>query len=149
VFFYSRDRGGEHPEQDLAGYAGLMQADTMPASPSSTRPTANPDRSLKLRAGHTEGASSLTWRGPPGVDVKLWYLECLIMRKIGAYIVIGALAATIVSPSPVSAFGLYFGPFHIGFGHRHRDRHRLAHHPHYVDLSAASNGLGLSKSFAR
>ena len=50
------------------------------------------------------------------------------MRKIGAYIVIGALAATIVSPSPVSAFGLYFGPFHIAFGHRHR----LAHHPHYL-----------------
>jgi hypothetical protein len=23
---YSRDRGGEHPEQHLAGYAGLMQA---------------------------------------------------------------------------------------------------------------------------
>jgi transposase len=27
VFFYSRDRGGEHPEQHLARYAGLMQAD--------------------------------------------------------------------------------------------------------------------------
>jgi transposase len=27
VFFYSSDRGGEHPEQHLAGYAGLMQAD--------------------------------------------------------------------------------------------------------------------------
>jgi transposase len=27
VFFYSRDRGGEHPEQHLANYAGLMQAD--------------------------------------------------------------------------------------------------------------------------
>ena len=27
VFFYSRDRGGEHPQQHLAGYAGLMQAD--------------------------------------------------------------------------------------------------------------------------
>jgi transposase len=27
AFFYSRDRGGEHPEQHLAGYAGLMQAD--------------------------------------------------------------------------------------------------------------------------
>jgi transposase len=26
VFFYSRDRGGEHPEQHLAGFAGLMQA---------------------------------------------------------------------------------------------------------------------------
>ena len=27
VFFYSRDRSGEHPDQHLAGYAGLMQAD--------------------------------------------------------------------------------------------------------------------------
>jgi transposase len=27
VFFYSRDRGGEHPEGHLANYAGLMQAD--------------------------------------------------------------------------------------------------------------------------
>jgi transposase len=27
VFFYSPDRGGAHPEQHLAGYAGLMQAD--------------------------------------------------------------------------------------------------------------------------
>ncbi len=27
VFFYSRDLGGEHPEQHLASYAGLMQAD--------------------------------------------------------------------------------------------------------------------------
>src|SRR6266568_4103635 len=27
VFFYSRDRGGAHPGQHLAGYAGLMQAD--------------------------------------------------------------------------------------------------------------------------
>src|SRR5205807_5373719 len=27
IFFYSPDRGGEHPEQHLADYAGLMQAD--------------------------------------------------------------------------------------------------------------------------
>jgi transposase len=27
VFFYSPDRGAEHPEQHLATYAGLMQAD--------------------------------------------------------------------------------------------------------------------------
>ena len=27
MFCYSRDRGGEHPERHLAGYAGLMQAD--------------------------------------------------------------------------------------------------------------------------
>jgi transposase len=27
IFFYSRDRSGEHPEEHLASYAGLMQAD--------------------------------------------------------------------------------------------------------------------------
>jgi transposase len=27
VFFYARDRGSEHPERHLAGFAGLMQAD--------------------------------------------------------------------------------------------------------------------------
>ncbi len=27
AFFYSRDRGGHHPEAHLAGYAGIMQAD--------------------------------------------------------------------------------------------------------------------------
>jgi len=27
IFFYSPDRGGEHPERHLEGYAGLMQAD--------------------------------------------------------------------------------------------------------------------------
>jgi transposase len=27
IFFYSRDRGGEHPCRHLAGYAGILQAD--------------------------------------------------------------------------------------------------------------------------
>ena len=27
VFFYSPDRGGVHPEQHLAGYSGILQAD--------------------------------------------------------------------------------------------------------------------------
>jgi len=27
IFFYSRDRGGEHPRRHLAGYAGVLQAD--------------------------------------------------------------------------------------------------------------------------
>ena len=27
VFFYSRDRGGVHPERHLAGYCGILQAD--------------------------------------------------------------------------------------------------------------------------
>jgi len=63
VLFYSRDRGGEHPEQHLAGYVGLMQADAYAASPSYTRPTANLDQSSKPPAGPMPGASSSTWRG--------------------------------------------------------------------------------------
>ena len=27
VYFYSPDRGGEHPERQLAGYTGILQAD--------------------------------------------------------------------------------------------------------------------------
>jgi transposase len=27
MFYYSRDRGGEHPRAHLAGYAGIFQAD--------------------------------------------------------------------------------------------------------------------------
>ena len=27
MFYYSRDRGGEHPQTHLAGYAGILQAD--------------------------------------------------------------------------------------------------------------------------
>ena len=27
IFFYSRDRGGEHPKTHLAGYSGILQAD--------------------------------------------------------------------------------------------------------------------------
>jgi transposase len=27
MFFYSRDRGGEHPARHLASYAGILQAD--------------------------------------------------------------------------------------------------------------------------
>lgn len=27
MFYYSRDRGGEHPVRHLAGYAGILQAD--------------------------------------------------------------------------------------------------------------------------
>jgi hypothetical protein len=27
MFYYSRDRRGEHPQAHLAGYAGILQAD--------------------------------------------------------------------------------------------------------------------------
>ena len=51
VFFYSRDRGGEHPEQHLAGYAGLMQADAYAGFSKLYQANRKPDRSLKRRAG--------------------------------------------------------------------------------------------------
>jgi LTXXQ motif family protein len=60
-------------------------------------------------------------------------LECLIVRRIGAYIAIGALAAVISAPSTSAAFGLRIGPLHLGLplfrhspGFRHR--HRIALH---------------------
>jgi transposase len=58
VFFYLPDRGGEHPEQHLAGYAGLMQADAY-------APIAKQAPSPRPRAGPTAGASSLISRGSP------------------------------------------------------------------------------------
>jgi hypothetical protein len=64
VFFYSPDRGGEHPEQHLAGYAGLMQADAYAGfGRGSTRPIARAARSSRPRAGPTADASSLISRG--------------------------------------------------------------------------------------
>ncbi len=53
------------------------------------------------------------------------------MRKIAAVFVVclGAVAALIASPTPVSAFGIRLGPFHIGlpfFGASHHFAHR--HH---------------------
>src|SRR4029077_17928287 len=30
VFFYSRNRGGEHPSRHLAGYAGILQTPELP-----------------------------------------------------------------------------------------------------------------------
>jgi hypothetical protein len=50
------------------------------------------------------------------------------MRKAGALIAIGGLAAAILASPPAAAFGLSLGPFHIGlpFGWHHR------HHPLYM-----------------
>ncbi len=44
------------------------------------------------------------------------------MRKVGALIAIGGLAAALLSSPPAAAFGLRIGPFHIGlpFGWHHR-----------------------------
>ena len=63
-FFYSPDRGGEHPEQHLAGYAGLMQADAYAGfNRLYEAERASRGRSSRRRAGRMRGASSSTWRG--------------------------------------------------------------------------------------
>ncbi len=41
VFYYSRDRAGEHPQAHLANYSGIFQADPMAAMASSTNPVAS------------------------------------------------------------------------------------------------------------
>jgi transposase len=56
ALFYSPDRGGEHPGQHLANYAGLMQADAYAIL------LANQDRSRRPHAGRMRGASSSIWR---------------------------------------------------------------------------------------
>src|SRR6516165_955101 len=55
------------------------------------------------------------------------FLRCRVMRKIGAFFGITALAAVVLSPLPAAAFGLHLGPFHFGLpflGH-HYHRHHL------------------------
>jgi len=58
VFYYSRDRAGEHPQAHLANYAGIFQADAYSAMASSTSPGARPARSWKRPVGFTPGVRS-------------------------------------------------------------------------------------------
>ena len=48
------------------------------------------------------------------------------MRNIGVFVLAGAFAAVLSSPTPSAAFGLRLGPFHIGlpFGGPHFSHHR-------------------------
>lgn len=51
------------------------------------------------------------------------------MRNIGVYVLAGAFAAVLSSPSPSAAFGLRLGPLHLGlpfFGGHHFSHHRHA-----------------------
>jgi transposase len=61
MFFYSRDRGCEHPRRHLSGWVGTLQADAYAGSMISTTPSDDPAGSPKRRAGPTAGASSLCW----------------------------------------------------------------------------------------
>ncbi len=57
------------------------------------------------------------------------------MRKAGALIAIGGLAAVVLAAPPAAAFGLRIGPFHIGlpFGWHHH------HHPLYMRANPTSD----------
>lgn len=51
------------------------------------------------------------------------------MRKLGAGVVFGILAAVLCAPPPAAAFGLRLGPFHIGLPYI---GWRFRHHPLYM-----------------
>jgi hypothetical protein len=57
-YFYLPDRGGEHPERHLAGYAGILQPMRMRCSTRSTSRSESRVRSSKQHAGRMRGASS-------------------------------------------------------------------------------------------
>ena len=63
VFFYSPDRGGEHPEQHLAGYAGLMQADAYAGFNRLYEADRKAGPIIEAACWAHGGASSSIWRG--------------------------------------------------------------------------------------
>ncbi|WP_342741055.1 transposase [Bradyrhizobium sp. B117] len=67
-FFYSPDRGVAHPEQHLARYAGLMQADAYAGFGRLYEANRKGGPSSRPRAGRTAGASSLISRAQQGAD---------------------------------------------------------------------------------
>ena len=62
LFFYSRNRSGEHPRRHLAGWSGSSRPTPMPGSVSSTRGSEGRHRSPRPHAGPTEGGNSSCWR---------------------------------------------------------------------------------------
>ncbi len=63
------------------------------------------------------------------------------MRRVGAFIAVGGLAAAI-SCSPAAALGLRLGPFHIGlpfFGH-HRHHHAIYMHANRHEVARSEEG---------
>ena len=70
------------------------------------------------------------------------------MRNIGVFVLAGAFATVLSSPSPSAAFGLRLGPLHLGlpfFGghhfshHRHRAIHAASHKGAIYDKAAYEN----------
>ena len=63
ALFYSPDRGGEHPEQHLANYAGLMQADAYAGFNKLYQASRKPGLIVEAACWAMRGASSSIWRG--------------------------------------------------------------------------------------
>jgi hypothetical protein len=55
MFYYSRDRAGEHPQRHLADYAGIFQADAFYPASVHDRRCASPGTLLAGRAGFAAG----------------------------------------------------------------------------------------------
>ena len=64
MFYYSRDRRGEHPQAHLANYSGILQADAFGGAdtPNSTSPNEVLGLSGKRPVGSMPGARSSPWR---------------------------------------------------------------------------------------
>jgi len=62
MFYYSRDRAGEHAQAQLADYTGLFQADAFGGYTSCTRPIASRGRSWRRGAGPMRAGHSSSWR---------------------------------------------------------------------------------------
>ena len=61
MFYYSRDRGGEHPRAHLAQWSGLLQADAYGGYTQLYEADRNRGSSSKRRAGRTRAGRSLHW----------------------------------------------------------------------------------------
>ncbi|WP_249168366.1 IS66 family transposase [Bradyrhizobium elkanii] len=61
MFYYSRDRRGEHPQAHLAGCAGILQADAYDGFYQPYLAGRHLDRSRKRRVGSMRGAGSSPW----------------------------------------------------------------------------------------
>lgn len=61
VFYYSRDRSGEHPRLHLSKYAGILQADAYAGYDKLYETSRARARWRKRRVGRTRGASSSSW----------------------------------------------------------------------------------------
>jgi transposase len=62
VFYYSRDRAGEHPLAHLASYTGLFQADAFGGYNKLYEPDRKPGSIIERRAGSTRAGHSSSWR---------------------------------------------------------------------------------------